>query len=187
MQSQPQDVKQNIRLELERIEEDCEHSGKSHFNAGVRWARYNLWLGIPSVILSALAGTAFFNGSSPKPEGDNLLTQIAAGMSVVVALLTALMTFLKPSERAAGHKGSGDQYLALRNDARVFRTIRLAHACDEEAAIASLDEFTKRRNELNKASAQFSDSDRCKARESIEKGEAQHRVDEGKNVGHHVS
>jgi hypothetical protein len=100
------DPKPAIQAELQRIEEDCIHSGKAHFNAGDRWARYHYWLGIPSVVLSALAGAAFF-----KNYGD-----IAGIMSAIVAILTSLMTFLKPSERAAAHKGSGDQYLTLRND-----------------------------------------------------------------------
>lgn len=161
------DPKPAIQAELQRIEEDCIHSGKAHFNAGDRWARYHYWLGIPSVVLSALAGAAFF-----KSYGD-----IAGIMSAIVAILTSLMTFLKPSERAAAHKGSGDQYLTLRNDARVFREIRLAHACDEQAAIAGMDEFTKRRNELNQASAQFSRKDFEIARAGIDQGEAAHRVD----------
>lgn len=163
------DPKPAIRAELERIEEDCIHSGKAHFNAGDRWARYHYWLGIPSVVLSALAGAAFF-----KDHGD-----IAGIMSAVVAILTSLMTFLKPSERASAHKGSGDQYLTLRNDVRVFREIKLTYACDEQAAIAGMDEFTKRRNELNQASAQFSRKDFEQARAGIEQGEAAHRVDKG--------
>lgn len=163
------DPKPAIRAELERIEEDCIHSGKAHFNAGVRWASYNYWLGIPSVVLSTLAGTAFFND----------MPEIAGIMSATVAVLTSLMTFLKPSERASAHKGSGDQYLTLRNDARVFREIKLNHACDEQAAISGLDEFTKRRNELNQASAQVAIRDFKKARAGIDQGEAAHRVDQG--------
>ena len=159
-----------VRDELERIEEDCIHSGKAQFNAGVRWSRYHLWLGVPAVILSALAGTAFFKG---EPE-------IAGVMSMVVAILTALSTFLKPAEHAASHKSSGDQYLALRNDARVLRTIKIAAACDDLAAIANLDEITKRRNELNQASPQASRSDFEKARQGIEEGEASHRIDQSK-------
>jgi hypothetical protein len=161
------DPKLAIATELERIEEDCIHSGKAHFNAGDRWVRYHYRMGLPSVILSALAGAAFF-----KEYND-----IAGIMSAVVAVLTALMTFLKPSERASSHKGSGDQFLTLRNDARVFREIRLAYACDEQAAIAGLDEFTKRRNELNQASAQFSRDDFELARKGIDEGEAVHRTD----------
>ena len=158
-----------IRAELLRIEEDCTHSGKSHFNAAERWSTYHYWLGIPAIVLSAAAGTAFFKDAA----------MLAGGMSALAALLTALMTFLKPSERASGHKSSGDQYLGLRNDARVFREIRLEHACDDQAAINGLDEFTKRRNDLNLASPQFSEADFNKARRGINAGEALHEVDKG--------
>lgn len=158
-----------IRDELQRIEEDCTYSGKAHFNAGDRWNGYHYWLGLPSVILSSLAGAAFVKDT---PE-------IGGALSAVVAILTALMTFLKPSERASGHKKSGDQYLSLRNDARVFRTIKLEHSCDTQAAIDGLDEFTKRRNELNQASPPFSRSDFEKARAGIEAGEAHHAIDAG--------
>lgn len=161
------DPRPAIDAELQRIEEDCIHSGKAHFNAGIRWARYHYGLGIPSVVLSALAGLAFFKDY---PE--------AAGfMSGIVAILTSLITFLKPSDRSASHKNSGDQYLSLRNDTRVFREIKLPAMLDEQAAIDGLDEFTKRRNELNQASAQFSQGDFEKARKGINAGEAAHRVD----------
>jgi len=161
------DPRSAIDAELQRIEEDCIHSGKAHFNAGIRWARYHYGLGIPSVVLSALAGLAFFKDY---PE--------AAGMmSGIVAILTSLITFLKPSERSASHKNSGDQYLSLRNDTRVFREIKLPATPDEQAAIDGLDEFTKRRNELNQASAQFSQGDFKTARKGIDSGEAVHRVD----------
>lgn len=161
------DPKGTIRAELTCIEEDCIYSSKAQFNAGVRWSWYHLWLGIPSVILSALAGTAFFKGH---PE-------IGGAMSSIVTILTALMTFLKPSERASSYKSSGAQYLALRNDARVLRTIKLDVACDDAAAVANLDEITKRQKELNQASAQVSRKDFERARKGIEEGEAQHITD----------
>jgi hypothetical protein len=156
-----------IGNELERIEEDCIHSGKSHFNAHERWSRYHYWLGIPAVVFSSIAGLAFFKDY---PE-------IGGTLSAMVAVLTALSTFLKPYERAAAHKSSGDQYLSLRNDARVFRMIKLNNTCDAQSAIDGLDEFTKRRNELNQASPQFSNSDFVKARAGIDAGEAAHAVD----------
>ncbi|UDF03492.1 SLATT domain-containing protein [Asticcacaulis sp. AND118] len=156
-----------IKDELYRIEEDCIHSGKSQFNAGDRWAFYHYCLGIPSVVLSSIAGAAFLKDY---PE-------LAGAMSIIVTVLTALMTFLKPSERASSHKSSGDQYLALRNDARIFREIKLDQACDAQAAIDGLDEFTKRRNELNKSSMPPARRDFIKARKGIDSGEALHAVD----------
>ena len=156
-----------ISTELLRIEDDCIHSGKAHFNADYRWSCYHYWLGIPSVALSAVVGAAFMKGY---PE-------LAAGFSAVITVLTALMTFLKPSERASAHKSSGDQYLSLRNDARVFRQIKLLHSCDEQSSIDGLDEFTKRRNELNTASPTFTRADYEKARDGVNKGEATHQID----------
>ncbi|APT56121.1 hypothetical protein RGI145_02330 [Roseomonas gilardii] len=160
-----------IKTEIERLEEDCTHSAKSHFNASARWTRYNSLIGVPSIILSALAGTAFFKDYSA----------VAGLMTSAVAVLTALMTFLKPAERASEHKKAGDQYLTLRNDARIFREIEVDQVRDAPAALAALSGFTKRRNELNQASPQFSDGDRRRARAGIEQGEATHVVDRNKS------
>jgi len=160
-------LKSKVRQELMRIEEDCVHSGKAHFNAGDRWSRYHFWLGVPAVALSAIASTAFF---AEQPVIGGLL-------AASVAILTALQTFLKPSERSSAHKSAGDQYLSLRNDSRVFREIRLDTVCDDQAALDGLDEFTKRRRELNLSSPQFSRGDFEIARRGIEEGEALHAVD----------
>jgi hypothetical protein len=100
-------------------------------------------------------------------------------MSVIVAVLTALLTFLKPSERAAGHKSAGDQYLVLRNDVRVFRTIEinLSHSLEELAQ--TVRTLAKRRNELNTASLQTPRAAFVRARRGIESGEADYQVDKG--------
>lgn len=155
-----------IRNELLRMEEDCTYSGKAHFNACARWNWWHYFFGIPAVVLAALASGAFFKDYS-----------IVAGvLTSVVAIMTALMTFLKPAERAAGHKNSGDQYLALRNDARVFRTIQLDRTETQEA-VAMVSSLTTRRNELNAASTPASKGDFQIARKGIEEGEARHEVD----------
>ena len=162
---------EKVTAELLRMEEDCTHSGKAHFNAASRWTRWNYIFGLPSVALSAAAGAAFFKDYA-----------VAAGiMSSGVTVLTALMTFLKPSEKSAEHKSSGDQYLALRNDARVFREVELSQVADDAAAIAGMNGFTTRRNELNQASRQFSNGDFKKAKKGIDRGEALHAVDKVKS------
>jgi hypothetical protein len=121
------ETKSAIRDELLRMEEDCTHSGKAHFNASSRWIFWHYFFGIPSVILATAAGAAFFKD----------YPIIAGSMTLVVAILTGLMTFLKPSERSASHKSSGDQYLALRNDSRVFREIALARPLEEDEAFTA--------------------------------------------------
>ena len=159
-----------INAELLRMEEDCTFSAKAHFNASGRWTRWNYLFGLPSVALSAAAGAAFFKDYAV----------IAGFMSSGVTILTALMTFLKPSEKSSEHKSSGDQYLSLRNDARVFREIDITQISDDTAAIAGMTGLTTRRNELNQASPQFSRGDFTKARKGIEGGESLHQVDKVK-------
>lgn len=161
----------NVRTEVLRVEEDCTHSSKSHFNAAARWTTYNRRLGITSIVLSALAGPAFL-GNYPG---------LAGLMSGIAAVLTTLLTFLKATERAVAHKTAGDQYLTLRNEARVFREIMLSHNPNSTFAITRMTELTKRRDDLNLKSPQFSDQDRLLARKGIDEGEATHVVDKVRN------
>lgn len=164
--SEISNLQSRIRDELERIEEDSSHSGKAHFNAASRWACWHYIVGIPSIVLASAAGTAFFKDYA-----------VAAGaMSSAVAVLAGLTTFLKPSERSATHKTCGSQYLALKNDCRVARTITLLEATNEKAE-AALAEMTKRRNDLNTSSPQFSQGDYQRAKKGIDAGEALHAVD----------
>lgn len=159
-------LRNEIRAELERVEEDAKHTAKCHFNAGGRNQKYHYYLGLPAVILSAISTFAFFK-SYPL---------IGGSIATLVTTLVALQTFLKPSERANNHKASGDQYLALKNDARVCRNISLSLATDEEA-VAALKELCNRRNELSAASPPFAGRDRRKAKADIERGETVYEVD----------
>ncbi|MGO7078860.1 SLATT domain-containing protein [Rhizobium johnstonii] len=160
-------LRAKITIELHRLEEDCSHSGKAHFNASDRWNQFNYWFGIPSVVISAIIGTALVK--------DHVVW--ASVGSAAVTVLTALVTFLKPAEKATLHKNSGDQYLALKNDSRVFREITLLKNAEEAAAIEGLEGLTKRRNELNQASPLFANRDFRRAKKGVDEGQATHVVD----------
>lgn len=155
-----------IKNELMRIEEDCIYSAKSHFNAGDRWNNYHNFLGIPSIVLSAVAGTAFLKN---QPE-------FAGAISIIVSILTALMTFLKPEEKSSAHRSSGSQFLALRNEARLYREVTF-DSLETKSVSSELKEFSKRKNDLNMSSPKFSRSDFEKARRGIEGGEATYAID----------
>ncbi|MDR1463585.1 MAG: SLATT domain-containing protein [Azoarcus sp.] len=158
-------TKRSVASELSQLENACILSGEAQAAAAVRWRRYHYCVGIAAVALSVLAGMAFA-GNYPV---------LAAMFSVLLAVLTTVMTFLKPSERACAHKISGDQYRALCNEARVFREVHLFHACDDQSAIAGLDAFVKRRNELDAASRRVCRCGGKKRSESAEEAGAAHR------------
>lgn len=156
--------------EAERIEEDSIHSAKAHFNAGDTWKRRHYWLGIPATLLGALTGAAIVKGC---PE-------LAALLSLTATLLTALVTFLKPTDRASMHKSAGDQYLALRNDTRFFREIELLESEITCTHSDNLKTLAQRRNELNQSSPEIPRRAFEKARQGIDEGETQYRADKEK-------
>lgn len=86
--------------EAERLEEDALYSSKGHFNAEDTWVRRNYWLGVPATALGAIAGAALVKS---QPEWASAFTLLAS-------LLTGLMTFLKPNERAAMHRAAAGQF-----------------------------------------------------------------------------
>lgn len=156
--------------EAERLEEDATYSSKSHFNAEDTWVRRNYWLGVPATVLAAVAGATLIKNY---PDA-------ASVCALVASLLTGLMTFLKPNERATMHRAAAGQFLALRNEARFFREIELQQTERLEQLPERLKALSAIRNELNQKSLSIPRRAFVAARKGIEEGEATHKVDKGK-------
>jgi hypothetical protein len=83
----------------------------SHYDAAVLASRRNYQLGIPTITLSAIVGTAIFSTIEKSPERA---LQISAGLlSMLTMVLASLQTFLKWSERAEKHRKAGARFGAL--------------------------------------------------------------------------
>jgi hypothetical protein len=158
-----------LRREAQRLEEDATYSSKGHFNAEDTWVGRNYWLGVPATVLGAVAGATLVKS---QPE-------LASALALFASLLTGLMTFLKPNERAAMHRAAAGQFLALRNDARLFREVELLQANELSAQIERLKVLSAARNELNQKSPSIPRRAFVAARKGIEEGEAEHQVDRG--------
>lgn len=156
-----------LRKEAERIEEDTIHSAKGHFNAADTWRRRHYWLGIPATIFGALAGAAIVKNCQ----------ELAGILSLLATILTALVTFLKPTDKASSHKTVADQYLALRNDTRIFREIEVFEDEDGKSLSDKLKSLAARRNELNQSSPDMPRKAFEAARKGINEGENQYRAD----------
>jgi hypothetical protein len=156
-----------LRREAERLEEDATYSSKGHFNAEDTWVRRNYWLGVPATALGAIAGATLIKS---QPEW-------ASAFMLLASLLTGLMTFLKPNERAAMHRAAAGQFLALRNDARFFREVELLQVDRLSEMPEKLKVLSAARNELNQNSPSIPRRAFVAARKGIEEGEASHKVD----------
>jgi hypothetical protein len=101
-------------------------------------------------------------------------------LSVSAAILTSLVTFLKPDARASSHAGSGNRYLGIRARARVFRTIDMLTTDDPKALAGILKQLAEERDQLNETSEQIPPWAYKRAKRGIAAGEATHTVDEPK-------
>lgn len=164
-------ARKEIIKEAKRIEENSLYTAKGHFVAAHFWDNFHLWLGIPTVVLAAVAGTAAF----AKFDKNNI---IAGVLSIVVVVLTAVTTFLNPKERAHTHLTSGNNYDSLLTRARVFWTIECRRENSEDALSARLSTLSEERDRLNRESPQVPKWAFKKAKKGIEAGEADYKVDE---------
>jgi len=159
----------NIINEAKRIEEDSTYSAKGHFYASQCWADTQLWLGVVASVLSAIAGTSVL------AKYDNY-SLIGGVLSLIVVTLTAVLTFINPNQRSNEHLSAGNKYNSLKNDARIFHSIK-ALECDDVTATKLLEKLNERRNKLNQGSPQIPKWAFEKARKGIENGESKYLVD----------
>lgn len=162
------DLLTKLETEAQRIEEDAEHSTKGHYNASARWARYHLWLGLPSAVIAAMGGAAALND----------LPEAAVGLALLSSALTTVLTFLKPSERSEMHKTAAGQYHALRNRVRLLREIEFADDIEASTAKQRLFALATERDDLNQSSPAIDRCDYELAKKDIDSGRARYRVDE---------
>ncbi len=138
-------IKARIVEEAKRIENDTLYSAKGHYEAANYWKNFHIVIGVPVAMLSAVAG------ASALAQFDNH-SIIAGFLSIIVAALTAVITFLNPNEKASSHQNVGNKYNALRNKARAFYTIDACVENSEQELMKRLQDLTKQRDEINQIS-----------------------------------
>lgn len=160
-------TKEEVVKEAKRIEEDTFHSSKGHFAAAQVWSHFHLFFGGPAAVLAAVVGALAMTGQ----------TTIAAAISVVVAALTGISTFVNPNERASHHLQSGNDYDGLRNRARIFSTIDCWGSDSDAVLTLTLKELSDEKNKLNHACPQIPWWAYRMAKKGIAAGEGLHSVD----------
>lgn len=162
-------ITESLNIESQRIEEDCTYSSKGHYAASAFWARVQIIVGLPATILAAISGSFAFSGA----------TEIAGSVAMLAAGLTAVLTFLNPSDKASSHLMAGNQYSSLKNESRVFREVDLVSTEHEEKCIEALKSLSTRRNKLNQTSPQIPGFAFRIARKGVLGGEANYSADKG--------
>lgn len=82
--------------------------GHSHYRAALYYSKLNRWLGVPTILFTAIVGTSLF--ASIQAEQD-LWIKIGTGLlSVAAAALGALQTFFASGNEAERRRAAGAAY-----------------------------------------------------------------------------
>lgn len=169
----PSKTKAEIIREAKRIEEALLYSSKGHFAASQDWKTFHLWIGVPMVILSAIAGASSLSQFDPK--------HIVAGLLAIgVAGLGAVITFLNPHEKVAAHLNAGNNYDSLMNKVRIFWSIEASGTESDQILTDKLKHFSEQKDKLNQSCPQIPRRAYKKARKGISSGEGHYAVDDEK-------
>ena len=90
----------------------------AHYLCSKKYKQRHYTLGLPSVSLAAISGTAIF--ASLESSEDALWKIIAGALALTAAILSALVTFLSYKERSDAHHKAGALYGNLRADIEYF-------------------------------------------------------------------
>ena len=146
MSEMPKDFTALLQVEAQRIAQQCLLAAERHYAAETPWYHMNYWIGIPSALLAAVAGTS----AVPKLGMPEWLP-VAAGL--LAASLTSLLTFLDPHKRASVHHTTARNYEALYHAASFFARFELVEeAADTGALRTKLLKLNADFNELLKSS-----------------------------------
>ena len=163
-------TKEEIIKEAKRMEEALLFSSKGHYAAAHFWSKFHLWVGIPVVVLSAIAGASAFSKFDPN--------HIIAGLiSIVVVALSSVMTFLNPNSKASNHLNSANKYDALMNKIRIFWSIDCWRDESEQVLTEKVKYFSEQKDNLNHNCPQIPKWAYKKAKKGIESGEGNYSVD----------
>jgi hypothetical protein len=163
-------TKGEIIKEAKRIEEALKFSAKGHFSTADVWSHFHLIVGIPMVILSAVVGASALSRFDP----DHVIAGI---LSILVAVLSGVMTFLNPNEKKSSHLNSGNHYTALQDRVRIFWSIDCWREESEAILTDRLKQFSEQKDKLNQSCPQIPSWAYKIARKGIEGGEAGYTVD----------
>lgn len=137
-----------IKRESGELEVEAAVLAEAHRLSCRRWSRRTLKLGLPSTGLAAVAGATAFTAQVPYW----MIGLIAS----VVAVLSAINTFLSPSDRAAAYRSASATFSELRRSANLLKDVEthLVDAQDHDAVsglVAALKDLNHRMNEAEQA------------------------------------
>ncbi|MEA5521872.1 SLATT domain-containing protein [Limnoraphis robusta CCNP1315] len=100
--------REDIMARAEDRRNICRILSRAHVLVSIRWSNTHLYIGIPSTVFAALAGVQAIADLGQEKNTWGTIIQII--LSILVAGLAPLLTFLNPNERANTHQTASRVY-----------------------------------------------------------------------------
>lgn len=110
-------------------------SQKAHYLAADRFNKYSIGIGLPSIILSAVAGATFLT------EQTDPTVKIVAGLiALLSAVFSALLLYLNHSKLSEQHRAAASDLGEIRRKLFTFIQFPPASPKDQEKALADIND-----------------------------------------------
>lgn len=163
---------EELILEARRLgEDDCLFSEKGHFVAARGWRIVSYSAGGLIAALGAVIGAIEFTKWDVAGE-------VLGTLAVIIAAISALMTFLDPQGRAQAHHLRGNHHSALRGKLRRFAKIDCASGKPVSELVKLLNTLAEAKDSLNQEGLPVPTWAYRLAKRGIRHGEARYAVDE---------
>lgn len=163
-------AKEEIIKEAKRIEESALYTSKGHFAAAYFWSNFHLWIGIPIVVLASISGASII----AKIDSYGLVVGV---LSIFIAALSSVMTFLNPNQKSSAHLNAGNNYDSLQNNVRIFWSIDCWREESDSLLTERLKYYSEQKDKLNQSNPQVPGWAYKKGKAGIKSGEADYEID----------
>lgn len=97
----------------------CRQSQRLNYVTGNIYLKYHYFIGIFSIVLSAIVSSTFFTQIQTMPA---ILVYLAGSINILVGILSALQTFFRFSEKSEKYKSISAKYGAVRRQLELLMT-----------------------------------------------------------------
>jgi hypothetical protein len=148
------------REELRQLIDDMLHTEKTHMAAAERFQGLHQWLGIAATMLATGAAATIVAA----------LSKVAAGLLALgAAIVSGVLTFMKPERTAEQHLAAGRQLAVLRVRARQVLNLDLP-VISSDALREAIDDIAAKKAAIDDAAPGTRNRDYTTARNKITKG-----------------
>jgi hypothetical protein len=152
------DLRLLIQKQALALEYSCEKGAHRDTIIAARWHRWNLWLGLSSTVIAALAafsrgqlqGLTITIGALGKlgkdiPIGGEIITFLA----LFSAILTSTLTFLAPSEKSGSYQHFSNKLRSLRDRIRAFAEIDCSRSGKDAVLVREIERMVREKSEID--------------------------------------